>query len=372
MTPFRRCVWVVASCLLALLIVGCDGAEETTDLGAWTLNTEGMTLQEDLRVSETETYYFGSIRAVDVTSKGRIVIADRAASHVKILRPDGSLVDTLGREGEGPGEFRLLTDVQVARGDSVYATANLRGRLAVFSPAPSHALARSVEIGRRGTVWVLERGLLAPHSSRPTDDTPAYHQILRLDGRAGRPDTLFRVRQQDFRYVSLEGGAARGWPIPFSPRSEFAISPNQRRLYHGWTERLRIEAYSLDGSSEEIVSVPTPAIPVRESERDSVLRRIDNRELRGKVSEGIPDTKPAFMDLVVAEDGALWVQRPLKKPSAPTVRWWRLDPETKTIHETRLPRDVEVHVVREGRLYGTTTTGDGAPLLVRYTIQRTN
>lgn len=323
-------------------------------------------------MSETENFYFGSIQAVDVTSAGRMVVADRAASHIKILRPDGSLVDTLGREGEGPGEFRLLTDVQVARGDSLYATANLRARLAVFSPAPSFALARSVEIGRRGTVWVLERGLLAPHSDRPTDGTPAYHQILRLDGRAARPDTLFQVRQQNIRYVSLEGGGARGWRVPFSPRSEFAVGPREERLYHGWTERLRIEAYSLDGSSEVIVSVPTSPISVRESERDSVLGRIDDVELRGKVRAAIPDAKPAFRDLVVAEDGVIWVQRPSKEVGAQTVTWWRLNPETKTIHETGLPQDVDVHVARDGRLYGTTATEAGAPVVVRYDVSIEN
>lgn len=105
--------------LLCGVLWGC-GAEQTSNLGEWTLRRSGLTLTENLRVSETKEFYFGSIRNLDVTSGGHIVVADPRAHDIKVLRPNGTLLDTLGGPGEGPGEFQRLRGVQVARGDSIY------------------------------------------------------------------------------------------------------------------------------------------------------------------------------------------------------------------------------------------------------------
>jgi len=102
--------------VLGLLLVGCGGADDSQRYGDWTLKEASLQLTEDLRVSETETFYFGTVSDLDVTADGRIVVADRQASTLKVLRPDGSLLDTLGGAGEGPGEFQILSSVQVGRG----------------------------------------------------------------------------------------------------------------------------------------------------------------------------------------------------------------------------------------------------------------
>jgi len=65
------CFWI-----LGLVLAGCGGTDDAPSLGDWTLERNDLTLTEDLRVSETETYYFGSIQDLDVTSDGRMVVLD--------------------------------------------------------------------------------------------------------------------------------------------------------------------------------------------------------------------------------------------------------------------------------------------------------
>jgi hypothetical protein len=91
-------------------------------------------------------------------------------------------------------------------------------------------------------------------------------------------------------------------------------------------------------------------------------------ELRGPIEAALPETKPAFTDLIVADDGQLWVKRPAKRAEADTTTWWVLRPGPKTVQEVRLPSEVDVEVVQDGRAYGTTTTENGAPALVRYRV----
>ena len=73
-------------------------------------------------------------------------------------------------------------------------------------------------------------------------------------------------------------------------------------------------------------------------------------------------------DSIYADDGRLWVQRPAEGANPDTLPWWVLDPDTKTIHEITVPADVNLEVVRNGNVYGTTTTERDTPILVRYHI----
>jgi len=91
--------------------------------------------------------------------------------------------------------------------------------------------------------------------------------------------------------------------------------------------------------------------------------------MRSVVASGLPGTKPTFTDLVIADDGRLWVKRPPEGPKAERVPWWILNLEEQTIQETRLPREVDLEVLQNGRAYGTKTTDMGAPAVVRYRVR---
>ena len=372
MTRFRTSSLLSSICVI-LLLAGCGGGSSGPNLGDWTLTTDELTLTKDLQVSESEAFYFGRIFDLDVTSEGQMVVADWDAKNIKVLRPDGTLLDTLGREGEGPGEFQQLRSVQVARGDSIYAYDPRRSRLTVFAPPPSLTLARTLTISREegfaGQVHVLEDRLLGAFGSgvSPEDGVrrpaPDPWRWINASGTPG--DTVMMARQRK-RALESTNGRIRIRPIPFARRTQTAVGP-QSRLYYGWTDSLRIAAQAPDGTSEAVASVPTEPIPVQEAERDSALTHLDG-EMKGMLASALPDTKPAFTDLIVADTGRLWVERPPKKPGTETVSWWVLNPESKTIHEVQLPAEVTLEAVRNGKAYGTTETEMGAPAVVRYRI----
>ena len=183
---------------------------------------------------------------------------------------------------------------------------------------------------------------------------------------SGTPgDTVMMARQRK-RALKSTNGRIRIRPIPFARKTQTAVGP-QSRLYYGWTDSLRIAAQAPDGTSEAVASVPTEPIPVQEAERDSALTHLDG-DMKGMLASALPDTKPAFTDLIVADTGRLWVERPPKKPGTETVPWWVLNPEPKTIHEVQVPSEVDLEVVLNGTAYGTTETEMGAPAVVRYRL----
>lgn len=367
--------------LVAALLCAC-GSEEGRDLGDWTLETDAVRIAEDLRVSETDAFYFGSIAGrnltspgpgLDVTADGWMVVADGEAQEIKILRTDGTLARRLGRPGQGPGEFQNLSSVQVARGDSIYAYGGRR--LTVFAPAPPHEVARTVTVASEQLppfqVLVTTAGLAAMYGTplmagRGLDEAP--RSPWRRVHETGTPgDTLFTTRLRRMASVRLEGMRFAMHRVPFERNMPVTAGPDGR-LYVGHTDSLHVTAYGFDGSSEVIASVPAPSVLVRAADRDSALAGVDDGELRTQIASALPETKPAITDLVVADDGQLWVRRPPKTTTAETTAWWVLDPATETIWTTSLPRKVRLEVVRDGRAYGTTTTEAGAPAVVRYSV----
>lgn len=365
--------------MVATVVAGCGGSGSggTSDLGDWTLRTDGLTLAKELQVSETERYFIGSIQDLAVTSGGRMVVLDGEATHLKILRPDGTLLDTLGRQGQGPGEFQRPRQVHTARGDSVHVFDVVGDRLTVFTPPPSPTFARSVlvtsDVGNLTQVYVLEdrlAGRFTPGYTRKEGlrrPSPAFWRAIHETGVAG--DTLLTAHRRKVATFFGGPGAAIAY-LPFGRETRVAPGPDAR-LYHGSTDSLHIKATSLDGTTEGIASVPAEPVPVTEAARDSALQDYPEK-LRSTLRSALPEMKPAFTDLVVADDGRLWVERPAKTAEPDTTTWWVLDPAPKAIQEVQLPSEVAIEVVQDGTVYGTTTTENGAPAVVRYRVRAGN
>lgn len=58
---------------------------------------------------------FGETTRLGFDAAGNLLILDREAAQVAIVGPRGALVRTVGRSGEGPGEFRMAGDIAVWR-----------------------------------------------------------------------------------------------------------------------------------------------------------------------------------------------------------------------------------------------------------------
>ena len=379
----RSCCLFATTFYLCLVLAGC-GSKESSDLGDWTRNADSLTLTETLRVSESEAFYFGSLAGqslfplgpgLDVLSDGSMVVADTKAQHLKLLRPDGTLIDTLGGSGKGPGEFQRLSSVQVARGDSIYAYS--RRRLAVFAPTAPHEVARTIDLTSERMppfrVFVTGEQLVALYGTpfmagRDLDAPPARHPWRRVDERGTPGDTLVTTRMRRMASRRWESKGFTLHPMPFDRSMQVTPGPNGH-LYVGHTDSLHVRAHGPDGATKTVASVPVEPVPVQDIDRDSALADVENSTMRDKVAAALSATKPAMTDLVVAADGRLWVRRLPEEPSGSTVSWWVLNPDAKTIRETQLPVDVNLEVVRNGKAYGTTTTERGAPAVVRYRIE---
>jgi hypothetical protein len=94
-------------------------------------------LQENWRIggdTDAENEFFGVISRITTDKSGNIYLLDSQLNEVMIFAPDGSYVNTIGREGEGPGEFRRPQDMFFLPDGNLGVVQLAPGRIVLLTP----------------------------------------------------------------------------------------------------------------------------------------------------------------------------------------------------------------------------------------------
>jgi hypothetical protein len=126
--PYRIILLAVAS---FAALAGCDGREQTDPL-ALAAGEAVISFSAALPLVDGNARILGRPLLLSTRPGGELVIADRSDKDIKIYSPAGSRLRSIGRPGEGPGEFLSLMGAQ-SYGDSLAAYDFLLRRLTIFS-----------------------------------------------------------------------------------------------------------------------------------------------------------------------------------------------------------------------------------------------
>jgi hypothetical protein len=98
--------------------------------------------------SEEETEFFGVIVSLLVDDSGDVYLLDQALNEIRVFSPKGKFLRTIGREGEGPGEFRRPEDMAFLPGNILAVMERVPGRIVLLTqtgePAGEHPLPEMV------------------------------------------------------------------------------------------------------------------------------------------------------------------------------------------------------------------------------------
>lgn len=112
-----------------VILTGCGGDVDRESPSA--LPTDSITVFD--RIVDSETGLLGRATSIAVDPEGGVWLTDRMNHRLLVVRPEG-VVETIGREGAGPVEFRAPIGIGIgARGVEVYDSGN--GRLQRLSLA---------------------------------------------------------------------------------------------------------------------------------------------------------------------------------------------------------------------------------------------
>ncbi|MYA11734.1 MAG: hypothetical protein F4087_12355 [Gemmatimonadetes bacterium] len=333
---------------------------------------------------------FGRIATARRDGAGNVIVADRQAHQIRVFDAGGRHLQTLGREGEGPGEFETLSGAWVVRyrdgtsGDSrqIIAADSELDRITLFSgegtPMGTATLAGREDmsirpIGLAGPDAVLSRaspfnlpdfgnlggsitGLMGALLGGE-ENSRVLFVLHRLDGALA--DTLAGGRDPVIGTVAM-GDGAFSFAIPFSPESGAAGSPHGVVVTGGTHYAISI----FEDGSLRLIARLDESPPARTDEhleryvRGSEGSDADEAEVRERIERyhqvPLRDSLPAYTDILFAEEGEVWARR-YRFADAPVARWDVFAPDGVYLGRVAVPTSFRIEEVSRGQALGVAT-----------------
>ncbi|MEQ9400970.1 MAG: hypothetical protein RJQ04_17515 [Longimicrobiales bacterium] len=270
---------------------------------------------------------------------GGVVVLDGGTSEVRFFDASGAHRRTVGREGDGPGEFRRLSAVAPFGGDSLFVYDETARRATVLTPAGEVGRVLSVEgdlqiaelLPLDGTALVGKAWSLAGFASTAGPYREEY-VVVTLD-RTGRvTDTLTTLPAWNGYKVNREGGGYSDFAPLFPVDGHLAVAPDGVVL--GRADRMEFARMGRSGDSRRIVRAPVldRGLTPREieAERAAMMRPGTSARVR-EVVDRLPaqELRPGYRDLQVDAEGAVWLEayRSPRLEADDPAEWHVFDPD---------------------------------------------
>lgn len=331
---------------------------------AWRISTEPLL---DIGVLEgDEVYQLHNASDAVRLGDGRIVVANGGTHELRFYAADGSHLQSVGREGGGPGEFQQLSGIELRAGDTLAVWDQNALRLSLFAPDGEFLRSVSAVLAEQGFgqelygtfgdgSFVLRPAFVLSALTSGDGlrrDTTAYS---RYDGTDGAFLDTVIVTPGTEVFVQSSGDRFRVSVIPFARTSYLAVHGDQ--AYFGVSDRFEIRVVDSEAAVRRIIRLDTDRIPVTDADvrRYAEANAEDGlspeeqddpgairRRIQTIMEQPRPDTFPMFDALVVDDVGFLWV-REFEAPGAEGPRQWIVfDTDGRLLGTVQMPRGFRV------------------------------
>ena len=303
---------------------GRQRADTVVRLAQRPLHPGVATLVEELSIGVAdgaEEYMLGDIADLAIARDGSIYALDRQVPAIRYYDAKGKFIRTIGRRGEGPGEFRSSSGIALAHDGRLLLWDTGNWRINVYSPTGDILPQVTTPSGTGGSsMATYSRALMVDTAgrlvtrkmifTRDLTNRPIVWLRFAPDGTPidtiHPPPSPFEVAK-----VSATSGRARvSNEVPFTPRRFVTMSPTGAMIA-GYPNRYAFEIHTPGGPIISVRRDVKPE-PVSRAERNEARQRIEERMRQTDPTwswngPDIPGTKPLYEDLQVALDGRVWV-----------------------------------------------------------------
>lgn len=304
------------------------------------------------------SHEFQGITSAVRLSDGTIVVANTSSSELRYFNASGTLRTSVGRRGQGPGEFTSLAWIQRTPGDTVLAYDRNR-RISLFDPAGTFVRSHVVlgpPVGRfrDGSYLISTRIPQAASQERGIRRDSSRFTLASPDGSAG--STVGVSPNSDLPFTvsapsTTTGRAAMimvSYAQPFGRVASAIVSGSDFLVAEG--SRFEIRTYSQAGALKQIVRMMVRhGWQITAAEKDAYIRAYlsgvpeAQRETAARAFADIPfpSEGPAFGAVRVSDGGRFWVEQypfPIVSPG----RWTVFEPDGRLLGSVNVPTGVRI------------------------------
>jgi hypothetical protein len=247
-------------------------------------------IEEELSIGEAEgpeEYMFSAIRGIEVDDEENIYVVDVKGNHIREFDENGGFLRMIGREGQGPGEFQQITNIQITPENELMVYDRYTFRLTFFSLDGDYLRtvllkgiqAAVVKVNSMGNYLVKTFDFdLVKHSSTAT---------------------VLKVYSSDLAYIrTIAKDKHRSTNVSLKPYMKSRFLPSDL-IICGFSESYEFQI--LDSEGKTIRKFSKDYAPIEISEEEKEKRKLPQ-------SSEFPRYFPAFQDFSVDEENRIFVQ----------------------------------------------------------------
>ena len=323
-------VQLLVTFLFGTALLGCgQSPESATESRTGELPKENtITLELIASLESFGDHYISGIRTPMPASNGDIIISEFGAQQLFRISADGELLQTIGRDGRGPGEFQSIYSLLMAPGDSLHVFDINNSRHQVFgTDGESWSYARELErmrpnAGTEGLKYfapgrVFEAkgelfGLFRNHIVFGDTATMYQSWIGRVNNNLQPADdeVVLLKTGEDALVIRMDNRGIVTNTHPFSYRLFRNWNESEQLLVEVSNESAELRHYTIDG--ELIRSVQ---LPYEKLEADAAARLDYERQMSEYGSDVVQLARskylpfePLIRQFIADDEGRYWMQ----------------------------------------------------------------
>ncbi|MEX1268947.1 MAG: 6-bladed beta-propeller [Balneolaceae bacterium] len=350
-------------------------------------------MRNDLSVSvDTLSGLVGQqITHLVVDRNDHIYLADRSQHKIHVISPEGRYLDSIGKQGRGPGEFeRNFKSVSIYN-DTLYVVENDPSRFSVFRLDNRQLIRMQYfpdvtidedRIGAPELLYPMANGayqMVFPNYRMARYGITYDHVTFSIFDYDLEPvDKVVRTfpPTQYFVYTDPQtGGEAIFGNFGEGLVPETLVDfDSQGNLYVAQSDSMHIRVFDPAGSKIREISYDYIPPPLTQGDVDSIASIFSAPHAKQFFYDAIeqnnvqvPGHWMAMQTLLIDDRDRIWVE--LINPGEKKHTWWVFGKDGKPKWQFQLSRHIQVYVVRNYKIYGIWSKEGEYPRIVRYHVE---
>lgn len=372
-------------CVLISVAVSAQSAPQSIEFrNPSRIDTIGATARRFALGPESD---FLRVAAILPRADGHFVVVNAGTSELRFHDASGRRYATVGRRGEGPGEYRRIQTAGWLKGDSIAVFDPSARRISVLGPtgefARSIALRAPFEGGGAPTSMVpLQTGTLLVGFSEiqrmAPQPTPAYfrQRVFHYSSTGVLLDSVgwsFASSEHFVQATPPSMGGVAYWNLAFG--RVMTLRPDSATALAGDGTTWTVERLQPTGTVIARYSVQRSVAPVTDADRDVYRRnaidgaQAQQREVAERMANEMPfpTRKPAYSRFESDYSGGLWIE-PYPERGDEQPAWLRFDTRGRNAIAVRWPSGFHPLAFRGSLAYGIWRDQDDVEHLHVYAI----
>ncbi|MBL7084321.1 MAG: 6-bladed beta-propeller [Candidatus Aminicenantes bacterium] len=337
-------------------------------------------LEEDLSIGneDDENYLFYGVGDIQVDEGGNIYVLDSRNHRLQVFDKNGNYLRTIGKKGQGPGEFNVPTHLQLDdETGNIFVTD--RSRTIVIFEKEGKYIDKDIHLAEYLDDFYLDSDrCIWGKFSLPGMDIYRFIKKVTHTGKVEKTFTEIPYYVNRIKLSSSKVGASGsmgGYFFTHGYEDDLFISKIDNHTFvYGHSKKYELVAVDKSGNTLFIIRKDESRKELTKNEKDRIKNRIKGNIMKQghfvpEISIKFPDYMPYFFSIIPDNKGRIYVRKnPVSRESNINHEYDVFNKEGLYLYKTNLNYYPEV--IKNGYIYTRIVSEEtGAEQIKRYKIK---